>query len=81
MILGAVILAVLALIALCFTALLLVSGWNGVRDELVRGFRIDPPGLRGLGLAAIGMLLPVASIAILTGYLAVWLIGLILGRR
>ena len=71
--------AVLALIALIFTALLLVSGLNGVREELLPQFRIDPPGPRGLSLALIGMLLPVTLIVLFTGYLAVWIIGLLLG--
>lgn len=78
---GTIVMGVLALIALVFTALLLVSAWYGAREELLPGFRIAPPGPGGLGLALIGMLLPVLLLALFTGYLAVWIIGQILGSH
>ncbi len=81
MIAGALIMVVLALIALSFAILLLVSAWNGVRGELIPHFRITPPGPRGLALALVGMLLPVLLIVLFSGYLAVWLIGLLMGWR
>lgn len=81
MIAGALVMGVLALIALVFTALLLVSAWSGVRDELLPGFRSDPPGPGSLSLALIGMLLPVLLIVLFTGYLAVWIIGQLMGQH
>jgi hypothetical protein len=78
MIAGAIIMGLLALIALVFTALLLVSAWYGVREELVPGFRITPPGPGSLGLALVGMILPALLTALFTGYLSVWIIGRLL---
>lgn len=81
MIAGTIVMGLLALIALVFTALLLVSAWHGVREELLPGFRSAPPGPVSLGLALIGILLPALLIALFTGYLAVWIMGQILGPR
>lgn len=78
MIAGVLIMGVLALIALVFTALLLVSAWSAMREELLPTFRIDPPSPSGLALALIGMLLPVMLIILFTGSLAAWIIGLLL---
>ncbi len=81
MIAGAIVVAALALVALVFTALLLVSSWNAIHEELLPNFRIDPPGPRALGMTLVGMILPVMLIALFTGYLAVSIIGLVLGER
>ncbi len=66
----------IALLAMTFTALLLVSAWNAFRDELTPGFRIARPGARSLLLTLLGLLLPLALIAAFTTYLAIWLLGM-----
>jgi hypothetical protein len=81
MIAGVLVVVALALVAIIFTALLLVSSWNGIREELLPTFRIDPPGLRAIGMALIGMVLPVILTALFTGYLAIWVLGLIFRER
>jgi hypothetical protein len=81
MIAGTIILLLLALIALIFTVLLLVSAWKGVREELIPTFRTTPPQARGIGLTLVAMILPALLIALLTGYLAFWLVGLTMGQR
>ena len=79
MIVGWIVVLGLALLAIAFTALLLASGWNAVREELWPGFRMDPPRPRSLALTLLGVVLPVLLIAALTTYLAIWLLGLIMG--
>jgi hypothetical protein len=74
-IIGSIVLLVGALLAATFTALLLVSGWNAIREELVPGFRIDPPGPRSITLIAIGAVLPVVLIAAFITYFAIRLLG------
>lgn len=71
------IVVVLALVALAFAVLLLISGWNGMREELLPSFRIDPPGPRTLSITLIGIVLPVILIALFCGYLALRLIELL----
>ncbi len=80
-ILGLLGLASVALLAITFTALMLVSAWNALREELVPGFRIDPPDLRSIGLALIGLVLPVALIAAFSAFCAIWLLGVASGAR
>ena len=74
--LGAVIAFLLALTAIAFTAILLVSGWNALREEIMPNFRVAPPRPRTLGLALLGVVLPVVLTAAFTAYLAIWLIGM-----
>ena len=74
---GVLVLVLLALIALAVTLLLVASGWNAVHGELLRGFRIDPPRPRDLALSLLGIIAPVLLTAAFTGYLALWLIGMI----
>ena len=81
MIAGALVVVALALVAIIFTALLLVSSWNALREELLPNFRIDPPGLRAIGVALIAMVLPVILTALFTGYLAIWVLGMLLRER
>ena len=69
--------ASLALVSITFTALLLVSGWNALREELVPGFRSNPPRLRAVALTLLGVALPVLLTAALTGYFAIWLFGIV----
>ena len=81
MIAGALVVIVLALVAIIFTALLLVSSWNALREELLPSFRIDPPGLRTIAMALIAIVLPVILTALFTGYLAIWVLGMLLNER
>ena len=81
MIAGALVVAGLALVAIIFTALLLVSSWNALREELLPNFRIDRPGVRAIGIALAGLVLPVILTALFTGYLAIWVLGMLLKER
>jgi hypothetical protein len=78
MIAGAVVVVALALVAIIFTALLLASSWNALREELLPSFRIDPPGLRAIGVALVGLVLPVILLTLFTGYLAIWVLRMLL---
>ena len=77
MIAGAIVLVVLALIALLFTVVLVLSAWAAVRDELLSGFRTRSPGPATLALAMLGFVGPASLTALFTGYLALRLIGLL----
>jgi hypothetical protein len=78
MIAGAVVVVALALVAIIFTALLLASSWNALREELLPSFRIDPPGLRAIGMALVGLVLPVILLTLFTGHLAIWVLRMLL---
>ncbi len=64
----------LALAGIIVTAILLVSGWNALGEELLPGFRIDPPRARSLALALLGVVLPILLLAAFTTYFAIWLL-------
>jgi hypothetical protein len=81
MIAGALVVVALALVAIIFTALLLASSWNALREELLPSFRIDPPGLRAICVTLFGMVLPVILTALFTGYLAIWVLRMLLKER
>ena len=81
MVVGSVVAAGLALLAILFAAILLISGWHALRGELLPGFRIDPPRPRSVGLAVLGVLLPILLIAAFTAYLAAWLLGTLIAVR
>ena len=74
---GLIIAGVLALLSAGFTALLLVSAFNALREVLWPDFRRLPPGPAGLGLTLLGFALPALLTALLTAYLAVWLLRVI----
>ena len=75
---GSIIVFSLALVGIAFTALLLASGWNTLRDEVVPGFRSNPPRARSLALTFLGVVLPILLIAAFTAYFAIWLLGMLL---
>ncbi len=64
----------LALAGIIVTAILLVSGWNALSEELLPGFRIDPPRARSLALTLLGVVLPNLLLAAFTTYFAIWLL-------
>ena len=64
----------LALAGIIVTAILLVSGWNALGEELLPGFRIDPPRARSLALILLGVVLPILLLAAFTTYFAIWLL-------
>ena len=64
----------LALTGIIVTAILLVSGWNALGEELLPGFRIDPPRARSLALTLLGVVLPILLLAAFTTYFAIWLL-------
>ncbi len=71
---GSIVALGLALAGIIVTAILLVSGWNALGEELLPGFRIDPPRLRSLALALLGVVLPILLLAAFTTYFAIWLL-------
>ena len=73
---GGIIAFLLALAAIVFTAILLVSGWNALREEIFPNFRVSPPRPPTVALTLLGVVLPVVLIAAFTAYLAIWLIGM-----
>ena len=75
---GSIIVFGLALVGIAFTALLLVSGWNALREEVMPGFRSNPPRARSLALTLLGVVLPILLIAAFTAYFAIWLLGMML---
>jgi hypothetical protein len=77
---GAVLAFGMALVGAVLTALLLASGWNALREEILPGFRIESPGLRSLALVLIGLLLPVGLLAVFSGYFAVEALSLLFAR-
>ena len=75
---GSILVLGLALVAVVFTALLLTSAANGLREELWPGSRRAPPSPRTIALALFGAVLPVLLIAVLTAFLAAWLLGMLM---
>ena len=64
----------LALAGIIVTAILLVSGWHALGEELLPGFRIDPPRMRALALTLLGVVLPILLLAAFTTYFAIRLL-------
>ncbi len=64
----------LALAGIIVTAILLVSGWNALGEELLPGFRIDPPRACSLALTLLGVVLPILLLAAFTTYFAISLL-------
>jgi len=71
----------LVLFVIAFTALLLVSGWNGLREELIPGFHIKPPSSRTVFLTFLGVALPLLLLAAFTTFLAVSMLGMVFDAR
>jgi hypothetical protein len=70
----------MALVGIILAALLLASGWNALREEILPGFRMAPPGLRSLLLVLVGLLLPIGLLAVFSGYFAVEALSLLFTR-
>lgn len=73
-VLGFVLILALVALSLAVAAVSLWSGWRALRDEVLPGFRSNPPGPGALVLTLLGVVLPLLAIAVFTLYLALVLL-------